>query len=381
SMLRIEEGNTFQLPEGAAGTSPGGDRWAKLDALFDGALALPPGQREEWLQSECGSDRQLRTEIDAMLAAHEGTAGILDRHSPLDLLNAIPSLAGSLDFENPVCAAFAAAISDRYVLERELGRGGMSTVFLAHEQKHDRRVVLKVLEPALAAFYGLDRFEREVRIAASLSHPHIVPLLDSGAEAGLLYYVMPYVKGETLRDRMVERGILPFSESITLLSDIAEGLAYAHDTGVVHRDLKPENILCAGEHAFLLDFGVAKLLSTGRGSGGLTRDGITVGTPAYMAPEQRHGDPDIDHRADIYAWGLLAFELFTGRLPSVALPGDRAAGSNLPAAIAAIVRQCLAEDPDDRPQNMHSVLNALRQLSTPVDSRTTERSIRKPHWI
>src|SRR5690606_27522028 len=186
---------------------------------------------------------------------------------------------------------------------------------LAHERKHERRVVLKVLDPALAAIYGLERFAREVRIAARLSHPHIVPLLDSGEAAGMLFYVMPYMEGESLRDRMVARGVLPYSEALALLRAFAEGLAHAHDAGIVHRDLKPENVLCAGEHAYLLDFGVAKLLSSGT-DGNLTRDGVTVGTPAYMAPEQRHGEADLAHRADVYAWGLLAHEMLTGRLPA-----------------------------------------------------------------
>ncbi len=361
--------------------SPDGDRWARLDVLFEGALDRDPASRSEWLDHACGNDSQLRMEVEAMLSAHEAGAGILDRQVPLDIMDAIPTLRGDLEFENPVCAAFAAAIADRYVLERELGRGGMSTVFLAQERKHDRPVVLKVLEPALAAIYGMDRFEREVRIAARLSHPHIVPLLDSGEEAGLLYYVMPHIRGETLRDRMVERGVLPFSEALTLLCDIAEGLEYAHDAGVVHRDLKPENVLCAGEHAYLLDFGVAKLLSTGRGSGALTRDGATVGTPAYMAPEQRHGDPEIDHRADVYAWGLLAHELFTGRLPSMVVAGDQPSQPALPARVAGIVRRCLADDPDDRPQHMSEVLSALRQLNTPAAGSMGVARSRRPRLV
>lgn len=331
-----------------------------------------------------------------MLAAHEHGSGILDRTAPIAALDALAVLPGAFDAEGHLRAALAAALADRYMLDRELGRGGMATVFLAHERKHERRVVLKVLDPTLAAIYGAERFAREVRIAARLSHPHIVPLLDSGEAAGLLFYVMPYLEGETLRDRLAARGPLPFSEAMTLLRDIAEGLEHAHEAGVVHRDLKPENVLCSGEHAYLLDFGIAKLVHPTSVSGSLTREGVVVGTPAYMAPEQRHGDPEADHRVDVYAWGLLAHEMLTGRLPATVVVGTEPhavarAGARsdtlvpvLPQPVARLVARCLAEDPGDRPQGMSEVLEELRALATPVASgsdRSAWLGMRRPRAL
>lgn len=346
--------------------SPGlsGEQWARLDALFDDALEWPEQERSAWLDAACSSEPQLRAEIEAMLAAHEHGSGILDLPSPLLELDVSTDLAGTaLDVTSPTGEAFAKALSDRYVLDRELGRGGMATVFVAHERKHERRVVLKVLNPAWAAISGRDRFAREVRIAARLSHPHIVPMLDSGQAAGLFFHVMPYMEGETLRARIARQGMVPHDESLTLLHDIAEALAYAHEEGVVHRDIKPENVFCAGEHAYVLDFGVARLLSDSdpEGDDNLTREGVTVGTPSYMAPEQRVGDPRMDHRVDIHAWGLLAHELFTGRLPETMEAGSRGHSapelSALPPEVAALVKRCLAADPRDRPVTMRAVLH------------------------
>ncbi|HJS46611.1 MAG TPA: serine/threonine-protein kinase, partial [Gemmatimonadales bacterium] len=259
----------------------------------------------------------------------------------------------------------AAALGDRFELERELGRGGSATAWLAHERKHGRRVVLKVLDPSVARLWGADRFAREVRIAARLAHPHIVGLIDSGAEGDLYWYAMPYLEGETLRARL-ERGPVPPLEAAGLLRDVADALGFAHRAGVVHRDLKPENVLLAGQHAYLLDFGVAKLLPTHGSDGHVSLQGAALGTLAYMAPEQLRADPDADHRVDLYAWGLLAWEMVTGRLPEARGVVGHAAGEPLdafhpgvPPALAGLVGRCLDPDPEARPASADELVSGV----------------------
>src|SRR5207342_3609582 len=217
----------------------------------------------------------------------------------------------------PDPSRLAAALADRYRVERELGQGGMATVYLAEDLKHHRKVALKVLRPELAAALGPERFFREIEVAAQLQHPHILPLHDSGEAGGFLYYVMPYVDGESLRDRLTRQGALPVQDAVRLLSEVADALAEAHRRGVVHRDIKPENIMLTGRHALVTDFGVAKAISEATGRQQLTTAGVALGTPSYMAPEQAAADPNLDHRVDIYAVGCLGYELLTGRPPFV----------------------------------------------------------------
>src|SRR5690349_4086351 len=184
-----------------------------------------------------------------------------------------------------IARGIAAALGDRYAIERELGRGGMATVYLAHDRKHDRPVAVKVLPPALASALGTERFLREIRVVARLQHPHILPLFDSGEAAGLPYFVMPYVEGESLRARLEREGALALDDAAALARQLADALDYAHARGVVHRDLKPENVLLAGGQALLADFGVARAAAEADGGGGtLTAAGVTLGTPAYMSP-------------------------------------------------------------------------------------------------
>ena len=213
----------------------------------------------------------------------------------------------------------AAALADRYVMERELGQGGMATVYLAEDLKHHRKVALKVLRPELAATIGPERFFREIEVAARLQHPHILPLHDSGEAQGFLFYVMPFIEGHNLRNRLSRQGELPIHEAVKLLAEVADALAYAHAQGVVHRDIKPDNVLLSGRHALVTDFGVAKAVSEATGRQPLTTAGIALGTPSYMAPEQAAADPNLDHRVDIYALGAMGYELLTGRPPFVGL--------------------------------------------------------------
>src|SRR3954468_20446436 len=206
-----------------------------------------------------------------------------------------------------------AALGLNYTLERELS-GGMSRVFVAMEASLARRVVVKVLPPERTYGVNMDRFRREIQVAAQLQHPHIVPILSTGDADGLLYYTMPFVPGESLRSRLSARtGPMPVAEAVRILRDIASALAFAHQLGIVHRDIKPDNVLLAGDSAELADFGIAKALSAAAGpDAALTTAGMTLGTPAYMAPEQAMGDAAMDHRADLYSFGAMAYEILAG---------------------------------------------------------------------
>jgi eukaryotic-like serine/threonine-protein kinase len=270
------------------------------------------------------------------------------------------------------------ALADQYRVEQELGAGGMATVYLAHDLKHDRKVAIKVLRPELAASLGAERFLREIRLAAQLQHPHIVGLLDSGEADGLLYYVMPYVEGETLRERLARGGPLSLDEALRFTRDVADALAYAHARGVVHRDIKPENIMVSGRHALVMDFGVARAVSAATGQHYLTTTGMTLGTPAYMAPEQVAADPNADQRVDLYALGLVAYEMLAGSGPYAATTPQQMMAAHVtqqPANVAArrpevsgafgaLVMQCLAKAPGDRPASADAMVTALDAAHT-----------------
>jgi serine/threonine-protein kinase len=279
-----------------------------------------------------------------------------------------------------------AALGASYTLDRELGGGGMSRVFLADEARLGRKVVIKVLSPELAAGVSGERFEREIRLAAQLAHPSIVPLLAAGDANGLPYYTMPFVEGESLRALLAAKGSLPLNEIAGILRDIARALAYAHERGIVHRDIKPENVLLASGAAVVTDFGIAKAISASRTDAGeatLTHAGTSIGTPSYMAPEQALGDPATDSRADIYAFGCVAYELLTGVSPFHGRPIHKLIAAHMserpadvaslrpdcPPSLAAFVMRCLEKDPDHRPQSALEVLPALEAVTTPSSGR------------
>ena len=211
----------------------------------------------------------------------------------------------------------AAALSDRYRIERELGQGGMATVFLAHDLRHERRVALKVLKPELAAVIGAERFLQEIKTTANLQHPHILGLIDSGEADGLLWYVMPYVEGESLRDRLNREKQLPVDEAVRLATEVANALDYAHRHGVIHRDIKPENILLHDRQALVADFGISLAVSSAGGSSRMTETGMSLGTPQYMSPEQAMGDRALDARSDVYSLGAMLYEMLAGDPPYV----------------------------------------------------------------
>ncbi|MDB4877966.1 MAG: hypothetical protein JWM41_4412 [Gemmatimonadetes bacterium] len=268
------------------------------------------------------------------------------------------------------------SLGTAYTIDRELGGGGMARVFVATDAALGRQVVVKVLPHDVAATVSIARFNREIMLAARLQHPHIVPLLSAGDAGGVPYFTMPFIEGESLRARLAAHGELPVAEAVRILREVASALVYAHERGVVHRDIKPDNVLVSGGSAMVADFGVAKALldsSKVDGESETTSVGVALGTPAYMAPEQAVADPNVDHRADIYAFGVLGYELLTGETPFAgrSMQGQLAANiaeqpeaiqrrrAALPPALAALIMRCLEKRPADRPQSAAEVVRAL----------------------
>ncbi len=297
-----------------------------------------------------------------------------------------------------------AALGSAYRIEQELGGGGMSRVFLAEETALGRKVVVKVLPPEMAAAVNIERFRREIQLAASLQHPHIVPLHAAGQAGDLFYYTMPLVEGESLRAKLAREGELPVGDTVRILRDVVDALAYAHAHGVVHRDIKPDNVLISGQHAVVTDFGVAKAVSAASGSSTLTSLGVALGTPAYMAPEQAAADPHVDHRADLYAVGAMAYEMLCGRPPFSGMTPQATLAAHVtqvpdpptvhrpavPAPLSALIMRCLEKKPADRVQRAEDLLGQLQAMSTPsggmaptgttpVISSGTEAAIRRGH--
>jgi serine/threonine protein kinase len=288
------------------------------------------------------------------------------------------------------------ALGDEYRIERELPRGGMSRVFVALESALGRHVVIKVLAPELTASLSAERFKREIGLAARLQHPNIVPLLATGQAGASLYYTMPLVDGESLRERIDRERPMAFVDIIRILEEVSSALAYAHGEGVVHRDIKPENVMFFHGRAVVLDFGIGKALTAaqrGDGEGRITQAGVSLGTPTYIAPEQASGDPSLDHRADIYAVGVVAYEMITGHPPfrgrtpqaimaaharEVAEPISQRR-QNVPVALSRIVMKALAKDPADRPQSAAEIAHVLTMPAAATASRSSLSRI--PTWV
>ena len=346
--------------------------WEDLSRLVDAILDVPPEQRDALIEQLTAGNAARAETLRAIVADCERGLPLLDRPAQ----EQFGQLASEPDTLLPEIVA------DRYRTGRELGRGGMARVYLARDMKHGRDVAIKVLRPELSQSLGHDRFLREIEIAARLRHPNIVPLYDSGEVGGALYFVMPCEEGPSLRERLRAQGQLPIDEGLGILRDVARALAYAHEHGVVHRDVKSDNVMLSSDAAVVTDFGIAKAVSAALTDGGateLTQTGSAIGTPAYMAPEQASGDPATDHRADIYAFGCLAYEVFTGNPPFHSLSKHQVIASHLmtvppavselrpevPPGITGLIARCLEKDPAARPQTAREV---LRALDAPVPS-------------
>ena len=380
--------------KGRAAPPPSPDQWRRLEPLVDAVLDTPPDRRAALLAELSGGDATRRSELEHLVAECERS------YPPLEG-TAADHFAAVVGDE---ALAVPEMLAGRYRLVREVGRGGMAIVYVARDLKHGRDVAVKIVRPEVAAALGRTRFLREIEIAAQLHHPHIVPLYDSGeelvgpgdperGEAGgsLLYYVMPYEAGHSLRERLSHGGPLPVEDAVHVLHDVCEALSHAHQHGIVHRDIKPDNVLLSGRTAMVADFGVARAVSEAAAEATLPGGRLALGTPAYMAPEQAANDPRVDHRTDIYAVGVLAYELLAGRPPFPA--GERgqprwahapdaarllaSLRPDVPHALADAIARCLAERPTNRWQSADELLEQLASI-TPQASAATGPARRWP---
>ncbi len=346
--------------------------WDELGPLLDEALDAPREQRAARIVELSGGDPQRQAALQQLVIE-------CDADTPFFRRPAGERFAGLFDEERDV--PLPEVLGGRYEIVRELGRGGMGRVYLAQDGKHARRVAVKVIRAELAASLARERFLREIGIAARLRHPNIVPVYDSGDMDGLLYFVMPYEEGPSLRSRLSAEDPLTNAERVSTLRDVARALAYAHEQGVVHRDVKPDNVLLSGGAAVVADFGISKAVSAAQDNAtpmpaAAFGTGV-IGTPAYMAPEQAANDSSTDHRADIYSFGCLAYELFAGKPPFHGLPtADIIAAHrntrpipvseivrDIPAGVAAIIGQCLEKNPDARPQSAQELVARLEGVA------------------
>jgi TolB-like protein/tetratricopeptide (TPR) repeat protein len=343
------------------------NEWRRLDRLLDTLLDAPPDQRDVVAMELSGGVETVFTELRALAAECERSHPFLNQSAA----ERFASLFDGGVFHVPN------VLAERYRILEELGQGGMARVYRARDLKHSRDVAVKVLRPELGALVGPARFLKEIEIIAQLQHPHIVPLHDSGESDGLLYYVMAYEDGLSVRQRLVRDGTVPVVEAIAILRDVCEALTYAHAHGIVHRDIKPDNVLLAANHALVADFGIARLMAGGTpGADTQTVPGMLVGTPAYMAPEQATPNANVDHRADLYATGVLAYEMLVGKPPFVGESYDAVLVAHrtqppvpvsrllpaIPARLDALIMRCLEKQPADRWQNADDILRELERV-------------------
>ena len=270
------------------------------------------------------------------------------------------------------------SVGQGLVIEREIGGGGMSRLFVAHEPTLGRKLVIKVLSADIAAAIDVERFRREVQLLARLQHPYIVPILTTAEAESMIYYTMPYVEGESLRQRLVRVGAFDVGDAVVVLREVLSALSYAHRRGVIHRDIKPENVLLSEGGALVADFGIAKAMSDSRTSGPITAAGVVVGTPGYTAPEQAAADPNMDERVDIYALGAMGYEMLAGEQLFAGVPMRRQIAAHavqvpvplierrpdLPPGLSRLLMMCLAKAPDDRPSSADAMLQALDSVAT-----------------
>ena len=330
------------------------ERWAEIERLLDQALELLPVDRAAFLERVCAGDLVLRAEVERLLRAAEAADMFLEEPAPT---YAAPLLARLAEGSAPAPGARLG----NYEILRELGRGGMATVYLASDLKLERQVALKVLRPELAAVLGAERFLQEIRISAKLDHPHILTLIDSGESDGFVWYVLPYVRGESLRDKLTREKQLSLDETVRIATQVASALDYAHRHGVIHRDIKPENILLHEGEAVVADFGIALAV---REAGGqrLTETGLSLGTPQYMSPEQATGGRELDARSDVYSLAAVVYEMLAGEPPHTGATAQaviakllterptriRTVRDTVPEEIDSVVARALAKVPADR---------------------------------
>ncbi|HKW49259.1 MAG TPA: protein kinase [Gemmatimonadaceae bacterium] len=357
------------------------ERWLQVKGVMHEALDRAPADRAAFLEGVCAGDDALRREVESLLQSN-------DRATSTDFLDEPPPLVRSLASaeranETSLIAQLSAALGDKFTVERELGGGGMSRVFLAYDHALGRQVAVKVLNQELAHRVSAERFKREILVAAGLQHPNIVPVHSAHEVGGLACYTMPYA-GESLRERLSAEGVLSVAGAVSILRDVAKALAFAHSKGVVHRDIKPENVLITGGTAQVTDFGVAKAISVARTDASapsltgenITSEGIALGTPGYMSPEQATADPEVGPRADVYSFGVVAYELLAGVRPfsgkgnfvavmaSQLLEVPRPVAEvrrEVPPGLAALVMRCLAIEPSLRFADGAELLVGLEQ--------------------
>ncbi len=366
----------------ASGDSVLPPNWDELAPLVDAVLDAPPERRGAIIDELCTGDPRRRNELQEIVNECERESPLLNRPAAEGFAELLGDSSGP-----DVSGVFG----DRYEIRREAGRGGMARVFLARDIKHGRDVAVKIIRNDVARSLGSERFLQEIAIAARLRHPNIVPMYDSGEDDGTLYFVMPYEEGPSLRERMKREPPISLVEKISILRDIARALAYAHERGVVHRDVKPDNVLLSGGAAVVSDFGIAKAVTAAQvdAPGGIiTQSGVRIGTPAYMAPEQAVGDPATDHRADIYSFGCLAYELFAGKPPFDKMTTHeviaahvgakpipiREVSTAVPSRIAGLIMRCLEKLPKDRPESAQELLRELEAPESVEGQRTENRS-------
>jgi len=355
------------------------DDWPSLEPLIDRLLDAPSSERPALLAQLAGDNPARRAELERLMAECERDLLLLERP-------AAERFAQLREEEEP---SLPEVLGGRYRIERELGRGGMARVYLAHDARHGRRVAVKVIRHEIASSLMRDRFLREIGIAARLRHPNIMPLYDSGDMDGLLYFVMPYEEGDSLRARLDTARGLRVAEGVSILRDVARALAYAHEQNVVHRDIKPDNVLLSGGAAVVTDFGIAKAVTvaaTETGIGTATQTGTVIGTPVYMAPEQALGDATTDHRADIYAFGCLAYEVFAGVPPFTGTTTQVIAAKlseqpkpltdhrpDVPSAVVSLIERCLERNPDERPASASELLDVLGTSTATTEQEQANR--------
>ena len=366
--------------------SQGPARWAELEPLLDAALERPPEERDAFVANVAVTDPELSVELSALLRD-------ASRLTALPLLDqSAGAVFASLLKEDPevVARALEKALTGRYTILKKLGAGGMATVYLAHDIQHDRKVALKVLHPDLSHTVGAERFTREVRLVSTLEHDHIVGVFDSGEADGHLWFTMPFIEGESLRERINRVGQLPLDETLAIFREAASALAFAHARGVIHRDIKPDNIMLADGKAFVADFGIARAIESSGEA--LTVTGTSVGTPAYMAPEQAAGEKNLTERVDIYALGSVLYEMLAGATaftgPSVqaiivrAMTTDPAPIHPIRTAVTpaldAVILKAMSRTPADRFASMTAFSEAVATAAVSTAGAPQKSVLRRP---